>query len=489
MGASEPATLVRNSSWAFIARVAGYVVSGGISIYAIRRFSEAEWGRYSTALALIAIFVVVSELGLSTLVLREMTARPPQTPRLLGIGVRAVARTALVSAILIVPAALLLGYSTATITLVAVGLPILLLEPMAAVVNTPFAARRKFVYGAQTSLLSLPVSACASVGLIAVGLGPMGLVLAAVISTGTGLAVAGRLLHTRLGVSPDFTSSSGEVRRFIWAAIPIALVGGVAVLYDRLDVLVLSALASTSDVAQYSVAYALVKLSWAIPSIVGAAFFPLYAELIRRRETEASSSFFLIMRVLGYMSGAIALFLTFAGKDLLTVMFGQRYAAAAGPLSILSWVLISLFQNYVLWYAILAANLERRVVPIQFAGLALNLAVNLLLIPRFGPAGAAMAFLFSDVFTWLAECVLVHKRVHRIPVARMLIRPLIAIVPAVLLGLWIGSEPPFLAGVAASVCFAVLLQATGYVSLAEWRPVYAPLTSVTLSRILPRRQP
>src|SRR3954447_1943210 len=105
----KPATLVRNSGWGFGATAATLIVSGGVSIYAVRAFSETAWGPYSTAFALSSILTVLADMGLATLVLRSMAAQRDDEATVLGLGLRALFRTAALGMVAIIPLALLLG--------------------------------------------------------------------------------------------------------------------------------------------------------------------------------------------------------------------------------------------------------------------------------------------------------------------------------------------------------------------------------------------
>jgi len=466
-----PATLVTNSAWGFAASIAATLVSGGVSIYAVRTLTERAWGRYSTATALIAIFAVLSDLGLATLVLRNMTARPDEESTVLGIGVRAVLRTAAVSAVAIIPVALVLGYDGATVRLVALGIPVLFVQPLTAVISAAFNARRRLMYSSQLTLFTLPLWATVAIVLIAIGFGAAALVIATVVSACAGFAACLFLLDRRLHLRPLLAVPRRAIGPFIRLALPIALIGGISILYDRIDVVILSNLRGAVDVAQYSVAYSLAKLTWAIPAIVGAAFFPLYTKLTKDAPAEASRAFFLIIRIFTYVSGATAFFLTFAGRDLVKWVFGARYADAAAPLAILAWGLVASFQNYVLWYAVLASRLERLVVPIQILGLTVNIIANLALIPSLGPSGAALAFLLSDVVTTGGQFVLVHRRIHPVPVASLAIRPVVACVPAVVAGVTLLPISPIVSGIVGTTLYVVTLQALKYVSFEEWRPL------------------
>src|SRR5439155_22575312 len=61
---------------------------------------------------------------------------------------------------------------------------------------------------------------------------------------------------------------------FLRTALPIGGIGLVGIVYDRVDTLMLSVLSSATSVARYNVPFGFVRLSWLVPSVISAAFFP-----------------------------------------------------------------------------------------------------------------------------------------------------------------------------------------------------------------------
>jgi O-antigen/teichoic acid export membrane protein len=270
----------------------------------------------------------------------------------------------------------------------------------------------------------------------------------------------------------------GRIGPFIRAAIPLAAVGGMAIIYDRVDVLMLSKLTSASETAYYSVSYTLVKLTWAVPSVIAAAFFPLFAQLRKDDPREAERTFFLIVRIFFFLGVPLAVLIAFAGPAVIPIAFTDRYEPAGPALSVLAWTVVFSFQNYVLWYGILACHRERAVLPIQAAGLAINIAANAVLIPLWGPSGAAVSLLVSDAWTVGGQTWLIHRHLYPVHLRQLLGVPLAALAVAVPVAFLLNEVSAFLAGIAgALVCVGILLWR--YVRPPEWKPLTDPVLDVT----------
>jgi O-antigen/teichoic acid export membrane protein len=470
-----PRSLVANSTWLLSSRMVGLVFGAALSIYAIRQLSVADWGHYSAIVSLVAIFGIFTEAGVSSLTVREIATHPERAPAVLSLATSAVALSAFVSLVLMVGVSFVLGYATAWPALVALGAGLVATQGLAVPLYAIFNARRAFSYTAVIAGVMVPVAAVVGAPLVALGLGPPALLIGALVGQLTSAIVGHALVRKRLGMSLGLRWPRGPTLRFMRTAAPIAATGGLAIVYQRLDILMLSKLGGAAEVAGYAVPYALLQYSWMVPSAVAAAFFPVLSDTLRRDAERAGYLFFLLVRLffLAIVPGAI--FLAVASKPILTIVFGDKYAESAGTLAILAAVVVLAAQNYVLWYGIFAGGKEGLVVGVQAAGLAVNAALNLALIPAFGAEGAASALVVSELVVTAGQAWIVQRWVFPIPWATIFFRLLLAsAVAALAIAVLLPVGRLVAAVVGAAACLLVLVL-TGYVPRHEWAPLRDPV--------------
>ena len=239
--------------------------------------------------------------------------------------------------------------------------------------------------------LQAAVTGVVGVVLISSGAGPPGLVAAMGLGYAAATVAAFVLVRTRLKIPIVLSGTARKVPSFLRTALPIAATGGIAIVYERIDLLLVSKLDSTSAAAIYGVVLTALAISAILPSIIVPAFFPLLAAGLKEAREQARESFFLLWRLFLLLSVPIALFLLFGSDDLVTAVLGDRYEDAGTPLAIFGGCIVLGFLNYLLWYALLAAYRERRRLLILAISLAVNVGLNFLLIPPYGPTGAAVA--------------------------------------------------------------------------------------------------
>jgi O-antigen/teichoic acid export membrane protein len=483
---AEPASLVSNSTWMLLARVFGLVVGGLLSIVAARTFSLESFGYYSIALALVGIFGILSEAGLGFVAMRRFIEEPQRQSAVLALALSAELLTGLLAVAAMVPLALLLGYPSAVIVPVAVGGFVVLAQGFISPIDALFHARRIVSYAAIAVAVGWAVAAAVGFAALAAGGGPAWLVAAMATGYSAAAVVGAILVPAKTGARVALARDLRAAVRFIRASIPIAAAGAVGVIYQRVDTLIVSKLESAAAAALYSVPFTLVQFFLVIPSIIGGAFFPvLSAELESDRES-AVRSLVLLNRIFLLTSATVAIGLTFAAGDALSLLFGHRYDDSATTLAILAWTIPCLFVQQLYWYALLARYRERTALLISTVFLAVNVALNLVLVSAYGIEGAAVALLLTDVGITAVQGLALHRSEMPLPAARLLSKPLLAMIPAIAAGLLLDSVSGTLAGLSAAAIFAAVLLVLGYVDRDEWEPLLEPLRAAT-ARLRPSR--
>ena len=472
---ARPASLVFNSSAMFVAAGFNVVVLTALAIYAIRTFSVDAYANYSIAWALISIFAVLSEMGLQTVAIRDMAMQPRMAQRNLGVALVAECATSVVLGAVMVPIGLVLGYSTEILGLLAIGAAYIFFQGVLTAFDAPFRARRTLLYSAGLASMQTGITALAGFLLISLGVGPAALVIAMAVGYALAIPAAVALLKRRLNMRPILAGARRGTWPFIRTAIPIAAITGLAIVYDKLDLLLLADLDKHSAAAIYGVPLTVVAIALIVPSVIMPAFFPLLLPMLRDEPELARSSFFLMLRIFLFISVPASLVLAFASTDLVTAIAGDRYRASGEPLAILGISIVLGFLNYLVGYGLLAAYQERRRLLISAVGLGVNVGLNLLLIPPYGPTGAAVALVISDLLIVAWQAVLIHRGIFAFPLRDLLPKPLVAAALAVLCGLGVAEWSDVAAGFLAACVYVIALQALGYVSVSEWAPLIDPI--------------
>ena len=102
------------------------------------------------------------------------------------------------------------------------------------------------------------------------------------------------------------------------------------------------------------------------------------------KESSALRSVQLLYDIMFYISLPLALTVFMQARYVVEIIFGLEYSAAAEVLAIHMWALIFVSLGVARGKWIVSENLQLYSAGFLLVGLAINIALNLVLIPRFG---------------------------------------------------------------------------------------------------------
>jgi len=215
------------------------------------------------------------------------------------------------------------------------------------------------------------------------------------------------------------------VGRTLKASAPLAVNGVLAILSLRIELLTLALFRGSLEAGLFAAALKVIELMNVLPAAIAAGAMPALTR-------EAASGADPVRR---RTAATVALLAAPAAAGLVLVapgvvaLLGEGYDAAAVPLRILAPALLALFMNTVLLHALIAAGRARRVPVLTAARVAAATALALVLVPRFGAAGAAAGFLLAELLLLALATRACAGAGFEVPVARPLLAALGVTVP------------------------------------------------------------
>jgi O-antigen/teichoic acid export membrane protein len=267
---------------------------------------------------------------------------------------------------------------------------------------------------------------------------------------------------------PRYVPVPARWRAHLAQGLPFGLAMFGAVFYGRVGVLLLKAFSTSTEIACFNVAYLLSQPLGFVASALGLALFPALARQARGDEPGVRTALRHTLRAQLLLSLPLTAALALLAGPIITLLFhGKGFEPAAGVLRVMSGGLALIFFNLVARYALTALDRQAAYLRAVAWGLAVNLAVGALLVPRFGALGACAAYLAAE--TTIAACCLHALRhvVHLGVLARDAARPLVAAAGMAVVIAAVRNSNPWLAAAAGGVTYAVLLVSTGALAAAD----------------------
>ncbi|MCL4393413.1 MAG: oligosaccharide flippase family protein [Chloroflexi bacterium] len=396
-----------NTVWLVLSRLTSQLAMLALAILVARRLGQAGLGQYTFVTSLVYVANMVTTFGTDTLLIREIACNGKPAPTLTA----AVIWIQLTLSAFFIAIAVVLPTASAEAGL-ALRIYVWSLVPLAFI--TIFGAilraneRMDAVLALNASSAILQMAFAFVAVALQSNLEPLVLALLAAQTTAA-LAAAAITSHSIRGMAVRFSAPVAELAAAVRAALPLALVLTTGVLFQRITILILPSLAGDSITGSYAAAARVVEGIKLVPQAMFGALFPVLARV-------AQNGLWRLMRKplagMAAFGAAAAVGLSAVSAPLIDLAFGARFAAAAGVLPILVWIVVPYAMTATASLALIAERREIRVLFGNCAGLGIAILLLTILVPRFGLAGAAWAALTAETAQALVFLALVRPRIR-----------------------------------------------------------------------------
>jgi len=385
-----------NTVWIMVEKVLALGMTLVATVLVARYLGPDAFGTLAYTMSLVALFGVAGHLGLHGLVVREIVKKPDLHAETLGTTAFLKFFGALAGYLaLLLYAGVYEGVGTTPFALIAIAGAALLFAP-ANVVDYWFNAFLQARYVSIARVASQLVYVSFTLLFVCLG---SGIVLFAIPYLLQGVVAAiVLLLLFRANASLRLSAwrfNRARARELLSQGWVIYLASFFAVVYLKIDQVMLRWLADSTEVGVYAVAARLSEAWYFIPTAIVASVFPRLIDLRESNEalfTHRLQQLFDSLAVLGMV---IALLIAVVAPWLIPWIFGADYAASADILVIHTWASVFIFMRAALSKWILIENALYFSLLTQGLGALTNVVLNYFLIPLYGGEGAAWATLVS----------------------------------------------------------------------------------------------
>jgi len=419
--------LAKNTGAVLLAQVAEPACSFILVLFIARYLGASGLGKFSIALSLFFIFETISSLGFTHLVTREVARDKSKAPKYLinASLIGLFASTLMAGAMSLT--GYLLNYSADTALAIYIFSFALIPATLALICQSICSAFERLEF------VSLPVIIGSSfkvlLGLYILFKG-LGLVQLMFVILGSHLLILFLSLYFvfRCIGKPFDRLDLGFCKWIIRATPVFALILICSTVRWNIDVLMLSKVKGAVEVGFYSAAHKLMKIGRMLIMGYAMALQPVIFRLFKTSSEKFIMACMKSIRYLFIMILPIAAGTTLLSNRVILFFYKSEFLASANVLRVLIWILILSAGNIVLAYALIASNNQRINLHGNLIDLTFNVALNLLLIPKFGFLGAAMACFASSCIFFIFQYTFVSKNLFKLDFVEIAAKPVISAV-------------------------------------------------------------
>lgn len=384
-----------NSSWLLAERIIGIISSLILSIYLTKFLGVEGFGRLNFILSVVALIIPIASMGLNGILIRELVNKPGCSGVILYTSflLRFISSVVVLSVLV---ASTYIGdwfphYDRPNLLILAIGNVFLCFQ----VVDYWFQSKLLSLYMVKIRVVTLVVFSFLKV----ISLIYSGTLELIIIITASEIFIQSLFLllpYKRIANNFnewkfDFSYAKQLLSQSYW----LILSGFAAVLYLKIDQVMIGILLGSEGVGVYALAARLSEIWYFIPTAIVTSIFPLL--LASKKESMVKYNLHLerAFSILFWLALVIAVFMQFLATPLIHFIYGEHFSQSANVLTIHIWSGVFIFMRTLFSKWIIAEGYLYFSLLSQGAGALINVFLNYLLIPIYGVEGAAVTTFIS----------------------------------------------------------------------------------------------
>ena len=388
---------LKNASWIIVCRVIQSLLSLVIGMISARYLGPSNYGVITYVSSVVAFALPIMQLGLNQTLVKEFVQSPERAGKILGTSLVINVLSSIVSMIGSVAFVFLVNAGERETILVCILYSLTLL----------FQATEMTQYWFQYQLLSKYPSIATLCAYVAVSLYKIFLLVTQKSVVWFALSnvldyflisVILMVIYFKVGnqrLSFDWHLGREMLSRSKYYIIPSLMV----MIFQHTDRIMIKLMMGETETGFYSAAITCVGISGFVFSAVIDSMRPVILEEKGKDQVRYENRVAQLYAIITFISLAQSIGMTVLAKPLVNLLYGAEYAPTAGILCVAVWYVTFSYYGSVRNVWILAEGKQKYLFGINVIGAVANVLSNLLLIPRWGGVGAAVASLITQFFT------------------------------------------------------------------------------------------
>ena len=398
----------KNVTLAFIGRFLGNIIAIISLGFITRALGTGSFGEYTTVIAYLAIFQLVSDFGLHTLLTREISQNPHNEQEI--VSKFFTLRLCIVFVVLLFGCALVFAFPYSSVVKIGVVMSGIAFLAMSLTQMLLGVFQKHFqVYKSTTAeLLGRIVNLVLVIIFFYTHAGVLYFLLAFIVATLVMLCA--NLLFTQSLVKFRVIFPIPGWKQTLKTAIPVAVSIIFTLLYFRADTIILSIMKDAEAVGLYGAAYKVLEAFLFFP----AAFFGILMPILSRQAKNSkklgktvsflfNSSVFVVAPL---VAGGVLVSAT-----ILNVVGGEQFVQSTTTLQILFGAIGVIVFGNLFGNTVIALDIQKKAMIAYIAGFVFNVVANILVIPTYSYTGAAATTLLTEILVTIVLFVVVRKAI------------------------------------------------------------------------------
>ena len=388
--------IAKNTILMLISLILTLILGFFITTYTARYLGVENFGIISLALSITGIYMIFTDLGLNTLIVREIARDKSFGDKYTSNILLIKLLLTIMTLILIIITVSLLGYDLEVKNVIYIITFSIMISTFTNYFGSVFQANQRMLYVALYNLLT------SSIILIGVFVGiyyKLDLYFFTIIYLISNAIVFIYMfqIYVKTFSFPKWNINLNLWKPLLKEAWPFGLTSLSGMIYTYIDTIMLSVLQGSEAVGLYSAAYRIMLIMLFFPNAINLTLFPVmskYYKTSKKSLQQLHQIYFKYMLLFGLPIGFGT---TILANKIITFIFGQGYLQSGMILQILIWTIVLTFIGASFVQILQSTNNQLVITKISVVCVFVNIVINLFLIPLYSYIGASIATVITEV--------------------------------------------------------------------------------------------
>lgn len=387
-----------NISWLIAQNAVKLIFGVSVSLYLANYLGPEDFGIYSFGISILTILLLVTNLGIGPILIKDLVTKKIDSKTLMGSSFALTLSGGFLGFLLMGFLGFYYGFNSKTGIVIVLMSPILLLKSLD-IINYYFQSSKENKYPALSNIISIIIASILIIIFIQLN---FELEYFALLYSFECILLIASLLY--------FYSSRNALRKWRVSKLtslnilkeswPLIIAGAASIINTRIDQVYIGSMLSSSVLGNYSAAAKISEFWLILPTILNTVFYPI---LINLRETNFKKykRFLFLLIISCLIFGIIfSTVVSYFSKDIILILFGQKYDLASGYLALYIWSTLPYFSLFILSSVIYIENLIKKNLIVSGVSILGNIILNYFFIQFYGATGAIYATLIVILISY-----------------------------------------------------------------------------------------
>lgn len=399
--------VIKNAGWIILSKVIQSVLALLIGTLTARYLGPANYGVINYASSLAAFVVPIMQLGLNSIMVQQIIDEPRMEGRILGTSMTMCLVSAGVCYIGLLIFVFCVNPGEMQTVYICLLYGTVLFFQALEMIQYWFQAKLKSKYVSLTMLGSYVVVSAYRVFLLVNNMNVYWFSVSSVLDV---MLIAGilHLIYRKLD-GQRLVFDSRLIRPLLSKGKYFIVSSLMITVFTQTDKVMLKIMIDEAATGYYAAATTCIFLTNFVFGAIFDSARPVILQKKKQSREVFEESVVILFGIIVVSSLLQCVSISLLGKWIIWVLYGTEYLPAANILRILVWYTLFSYIGMTRSIWILAENLQRYIWQVNMSGAVVNVALNLLLIPRWGINGAAWASLTAQFITNIGVSVVIPE--------------------------------------------------------------------------------